>query len=156
MFRAKALGLAIISFGLLADPPAELRVLRALPQGDAGPLAVISVSFDRPIAASLEGVTADPARLIRVDPGVQGRAEWRDPVTIRFTPSRPLTPGTTYKVTVDTDFQSLDGAKLAAPSRRTRTPTASPIRTTPAPARWRVSGSMRVAARSRRIRTTMA
>lgn len=115
MLRAKVLGLAIVSVGLLADPPAQLRVLRALPQGDAGPLAVVSVSFDRPIAASLEGVTADPARLLQILPAVPGRAEWRDPVTIRFTPAQPLTPGTTYKVTVDTAFQSLDGAKLPEP-----------------------------------------
>lgn len=117
MLRLTALGLAVASAGFLADPPAQLRVLRALPQGDAGPLAVISVSFDRPIAASLEGVTADPSRILRLEPAVPGKAEWRDPVTIRFTPAAPLAPGITYKVTVDTAFQSLDGSRLAAPYR---------------------------------------
>ncbi len=117
MLRAAVLGLAVASAGLLADPPAQLRVLSALPRGDAGPLAVITVSFDRPIAASLEGVTADPARILRVEPAVPGKAEWRDPVTIRFVPTRPLSAGTSYVVTIDTAFQSMDGARLPTPYR---------------------------------------
>jgi len=117
MLTQRLLGLVLVSAALVGDPPATLKVLKALPSGDAGPLAVISVSFDRPIAASLEGVTADPAKILRIVPAVPGRAEWRDPVTLRFTPSRPLTAGTNYTVTIDTSFTSMDGARLAAPYR---------------------------------------
>jgi uncharacterized protein YfaS (alpha-2-macroglobulin family) len=115
MLSQRLLGLFLVTAGLVADPPATLKVLRALPTGDAGPFAVISVSFDRPIAASLEGVTADPAKILRIVPAVAGKAEWRDPVTLRFTPTRPLTAGTTYTVTVDTGFTAMDGARLATP-----------------------------------------
>ncbi|HVX87812.1 MAG TPA: Ig-like domain-containing protein, partial [Gemmatimonadales bacterium] len=117
MPRLPVLSFLILSAGVVADPPATLRVLRALPAGDAGPLATVSVSFDRPIAASLEGVSADPSRILKLEPAVAGRAEWRDPVTLLFTPARPLAPGTSYKVTVDTTFTSADGARLAAPYR---------------------------------------
>ena len=60
-------------------------------------------------------MTADPSKILRIEPAVPGKAEWRDPVTLRFTPARPLTAGTTYKVTIDTGFTAMDGARLAAP-----------------------------------------
>src|SRR5689334_21820325 len=82
MPRLPLLSFILLAAGVVADPPAVLRVLRALPEGDAGPMATISVSFDRPIAASLEGISADPARILTVTPAVAGKAEWRDPVTL--------------------------------------------------------------------------
>jgi uncharacterized protein YfaS (alpha-2-macroglobulin family) len=117
MLNQRLLGLLLVGAGIVADPPATLKVLRVSPSGDAGPLAVIAVSFDRPIAASLDGVTADPAKLLRIVPAVAGKAEWRDPVTLRFTPARPLTAGTNYSVTIDTGFAAMDGARLATPFR---------------------------------------
>ena len=115
MLRPALLGLALVAAGVAADRAPDLRILRALPQGDAGPLAVITVSFDRPIAASLEGVTADPTKILHIVPMVSGLAEWRDPVTLQFTPSAPLAAGTSYHVTIDTGFRAMDGARLAAP-----------------------------------------
>ena len=115
MLRPPLTALLILAAGLTADRAPQLRILRALPQGDAGPLAVVTVSFDRPIAASLEGVAVDPARILHIEPAVAGKAEWRDPVTLRFTPATPLAAGTSYRVTVDTAFRSMDGARLAAP-----------------------------------------
>src|SRR5512142_2140058 len=81
MLRPPLTALLILAAGLTADRAPQLRILRALPQGDAGPLAVVTVSFDRPIAASLEGVAVDPARILHIEPAVAGKAEWRDPVT---------------------------------------------------------------------------
>ncbi|HTK55865.1 MAG TPA: MG2 domain-containing protein [Gemmatimonadales bacterium] len=117
MPRLSVLSFIILSAGAMADAPAPLRVLRALPEGDAGPMSTISVSFDRPIAASLEGITADPGRILTITPAVAGKAEWRDPVTLRFTPTAPLAAGTSYTVSLDTTFTSMDGARLAAPYR---------------------------------------
>ena len=102
-----------------------LRVIRAAPTGDANPLAQIAVTFDRPVAGSLDRVV-DPGTVLRVEPTISGKLEWRDPVTVRLVPSAPLAPGTTYTVTVSNGFHSMDGGALAEPYRftfRTRGPT---------------------------------
>lgn len=94
--------------------PPPLRVIRATPSGDATPLARVLVTFDRPVAGSLDRIV-DPATLLRVDPAIPGKIEWRDPVTIRLTPSRALVPGTTYRVTIANTFRAMDGGALAEP-----------------------------------------
>ena len=76
------------------DPGAPLRVLRSGPSQNAPPTAVITVTFDRPVAGSLDR-TVDPRQILTVEPGVAGRAEWRDPVTLRLRPSAPLAPNAT-------------------------------------------------------------
>ncbi|NUP56684.1 MAG: hypothetical protein HOQ19_12675, partial [Gemmatimonadaceae bacterium] len=91
-----------------------LRVLRALPDADASPNAQIRVTFDRPVAGSLD-YSVDPKTVLRISPAATGRLEWRDPVTVVFTPTVPLRPATTYAVTVDTTFRAMDGAKLERP-----------------------------------------
>src|SRR5262249_642296 len=91
-----------------------LRVIRSSPDGDGTPLARILVTFDRPVAGSLDNMI-DPSTLLRVEPAIPGKIEWRDPVTIRLTPSSPLLAGATYRVTVANTFKSMDGATLAEP-----------------------------------------
>jgi hypothetical protein len=98
----------------MADPGDPLHVLRATPSGEAGPGTVITVSFDRPVAGSLDR-SVDPATIFQVSPQVAGRLEWRDPITIRFTPARLLTPGTIYTVTIRPDFEAMDGSRLDQP-----------------------------------------
>ena len=98
----------------LADPGDPLHVLRATPVGEGSPGAVITVSFDRPVAGSLDR-SVDPAKIFQVSPQVAGRLEWRDPITIRLTPARLLTPGTTYTVTIRPDFEAMDGSRLDQP-----------------------------------------
>jgi uncharacterized protein YfaS (alpha-2-macroglobulin family) len=115
--RHPAILLLTLATGLVAGPAADLRVLRSLPAGDATPMAPVLVTFDRPIAASLEGVGVDPVRIFRILPAVEGRVEWRDPVTLRFTPAVPYTAGVTYRVTIDTGFAAMDGTRLPAPHR---------------------------------------
>ncbi len=104
------LGLAAFA----GDAPPPLRVLRITPSGDAGPTSTISVTFDRPVAGSLDR-TIDPAAVFRIHPAVPGTIEWRDPITIRFTPARPLTANTTYAVTIDNSFEAMDGSRLEKP-----------------------------------------
>ena len=99
---------------LLADAPPALRVLRANPSGDAAPTSAITVTFDRPVAGSLDR-SVDPRRILTIEPSVTGTTEWRDPVTLRFRPASPLASNTSYRVTVRNDFQAMDGARLARP-----------------------------------------
>ncbi|MGH7644685.1 MAG: Ig-like domain-containing protein, partial [Gemmatimonadales bacterium] len=98
----------------VASPADPLRVMRAAPTNEAEAGAVVTVVFDRPIAAGLDA-TVDPAAIFRIAPRVAGKLEWRDPVTIRFTPSAPLAFGTTYSVTIANTFQAMDGSRLEQP-----------------------------------------
>ena len=106
---------AALSQAATAQDRPPLRLIRTAPAGDASPLSVISVTFDRPVAGSLDR-SIDPAQVIRVEPAVQGRFEWRDPVTVRFIPSAPLRPNVRYTVTVSS-VQAMDGSRLPDPAR---------------------------------------
>ena len=99
---------------LAADQPRPLRVLSASPTGEAPLTAPIVVIFDRPVAGSLDR-SIDPSGLLKIVPAVPGRVEWRDPVTLRFRPAVPLTPGESYTVTVANSFAAMDGSRLEAP-----------------------------------------
>jgi uncharacterized protein YfaS (alpha-2-macroglobulin family) len=124
MHRAStALAVAASLFGffvLNAEPSTQtapaLGVLRVAPEQTAEPGAVVTVTFDRPVAGGLDEAV-DAEALFRIEPAVEGRAEWRDPVTLRFTPAAPLRPGATYTVTIDNGFAAMDGARLPRPHR---------------------------------------
>ena len=113
-FAALALG------GLTASQQPALRVLRVnpSPQTPGEPASVVTVTFDRPVAGQLDG-TVDPRTIFAIAPAVDGKVEWRDPITLRFTPAVPLTPSASYTVTVASTFQAMDGSKLAEPYRFT-------------------------------------
>src|SRR5216117_2702161 len=104
--------LAISSF--VVSSPTPLRVLRVTPTDRAAATTVVAVTFDRPVAGSLDA-TVDPKRIFSITPTVQGRIEWRDPITLRFTPATPLNPASRYTVTVNSDFAAMDGSKLEKP-----------------------------------------
>lgn len=121
--------LALVGAAALSLPPAPsgldrtaasapLRVVRVTPVGEGAPNEAIAVMFDRPVAGGLER-SVDPARVMRVEPEVPGRFEWRDPVTLRFIPAAPFAADTRVTVTVSTDFEAMDGARLAEPHRAT-------------------------------------
>ena len=114
--RSPLAALALLSSAPFFAPngPDPLHVLRVLPAGAASPNAQIRVTFDRPVAGSLD-YTVDPKTVLRLSPSAPGRLEWRDPVTVVFTPSAPLAPATEYTVTVDTTFHAMDGARLERP-----------------------------------------
>lgn len=102
--------------GTLVAQTGALRVVRTTPapNADAGPLQQISVTFDRPVAGSLDR-TVDPATIFHIEPAVRGRLEWRDPVTIRLTPNAALAPGARYTVAIANSFHAMDGSALAQP-----------------------------------------
>jgi len=99
--------------GVSADA-GPLRVLRTVPADGAAPTSPITVTFDRPVAGSLDR-SIDPRSIISLTPSVPGAVDWRDPVTLRFRPAAPLTPNRVYTVTVSDRFQAMDGSKLAQP-----------------------------------------
>ncbi len=114
MTSARTAFLALGTMIYLFAPRTPLRVLRTSPAGDADRSARILVTFDKPVAGSLEE-TVDPAKVVRVTPAVDGTIQWRDPVTVMITPRALLEPDTRYTVTVDTAFEAMDGSRLARP-----------------------------------------
>jgi hypothetical protein len=80
---------------------------------------VITVTFDRPVAGSLDR-TVDPRGLFRIEPSVPGTVDWRDPVTIRA----PLGPRR--------GSGALDGGRLTV----SRVTLAAPPRSSPFPGRF--------------------
>ncbi len=106
--------LVVLAGAYVAAPTDPLRVMRAAPQDVADPNAAVMVTFDRPIAAGVESAV-DPRAIFRIEPRVNGRLDWRDPVTLRFRPAASLPVGTTYTVTIDTSFRALDGSRLERP-----------------------------------------
>src|SRR3989441_13052421 len=91
-----------------------LGFLRATPTDRAAATTIVAVTFDRPVAGSLDA-SVDPTRIFPIPPAVTGRVEWRDPITLRFTPAAPLSPATEYTVTVGNDFAAMDGSRLEKP-----------------------------------------
>ncbi len=106
--------MAVAGIALAADPDSTLHVLRYTPSGDAGPTASVTVTFDRPVAGSLDR-SVDPKAIFRIAPAVAGTVEWRDPVTLRFRPSAPLPANSSYTVTVADRFEAMDGSRLERP-----------------------------------------
>jgi len=95
----------------VAPAGAPLRVIRVTPETPATPASEITVTFDRPVAGGLDETVA-AAAIFRISPAVEGRLEWRDPLTLRLQPSSPLQPGATYTITVLPDFRAMDGSAL--------------------------------------------
>src|SRR5215510_2573406 len=71
-----ALALAVLATCVAADAhaqsPSPLRVIRSSPTGNAVPTAEITVTFDRPVAGSLDR-SVDAATIFRIEPVVRGR-----------------------------------------------------------------------------------
>ncbi len=103
-----------LAFVLACAAPAAaqdpLAVLRVTPVGALRPSSRIELAFNAPLAGQLEGLR-DPATLVRLDPAIGARIEWRDPATLRITPDSALMPGTALTVVVDS-FALPDGRRL--------------------------------------------
>jgi len=110
------LTLLVVAAAVAASPPLPLKVIRVAPSGDADPATIVTVTFDRPVAGSLDR-SVDPKAVLVIDPALPGTFDWRDPVTVRFRPATPLPPSLTVRVTVSTEFQAMDGSSLAEPYR---------------------------------------
>src|SRR2546422_383796 len=116
MFSARAA--LLLTLGTVVVSVEPLRVLRVSPEREGEATDAITVTFDRPIASGLD-VSVDPRLIFSIEPRVEGRVEWRDPVTIRFAPVAALAAGATYTVTIAAMFQALDGSRLERPYRFT-------------------------------------
>ena len=107
-----------------SDTRAPLHVLRHTPSDTATTGNAITIIFDRPVAGRIEEMI-DPRGIFHITPATAGRLEWRDPITLRFTPNGALRPGDRLTVTIDTTFSAMDGSRLEAPYRFTfRVPSA--------------------------------
>ncbi len=78
--------------------------------------ATITVAFNRPVVplvytGDLEGLP-DP---LAFKPAIEGRGEWINTSIYQFTPSKPLSGGTTYTVTVEAGLSDPLGATLDEP-----------------------------------------
>src|SRR5438046_9966567 len=112
MFSARAA--LLLTLGAVAVSVGPLRVVRGSPSREGDATDAITVTFDRPVASGLDQ-SVDPRAIFSIQPRVEGRLEWRDPVTIRFVPAAALAAGATYTVTIATAFQALDGTRLERP-----------------------------------------
>ena len=92
------LALLVFAAAVAADTPLPLKVIRVAPTGDADPATIVTVTFDRPVAGSLDR-TVDPRTALVLEPQIAGVFDWRDPVTVRFRPAAPLPPSLTVRVT---------------------------------------------------------
>ncbi|PYP43047.1 MAG: hypothetical protein DMD43_00600 [Gemmatimonadetes bacterium] len=108
--------LLVAAAAVATDGPPPLRVIRATPAGSADPASAVTVTFDRPVAGSLDR-TVDPKTVLALEPEVAGVWDWRDPVTVRFRPAAPLHAGLTITVTVRSGVTAMDGSALAEPYR---------------------------------------
>lgn len=127
MIRSLRFPLALAVTGLLFSADAEpLRVLRVSPGAEASATDTITITFDRPVAGSLDNAV-NPASIVRIEPAVpQALIDWRDPVTLRIIPRPALRRGVRYTVTVASSFRAMDGSELASDYRtefRVRGPT---------------------------------
>jgi alpha-2-macroglobulin len=102
------------TLALAGQTPSPLRVMRSAPVSPADPGDVITVMFDRPVAGGLES-TVEASAVFSISPDLEGRVEWRDPLTLRFTPSAPLRPEAEYTVTIASGVRAMDGSELARP-----------------------------------------
>lgn len=103
---------AALVLGIVGDS-GTVFVLRVTSAGDASPTAVVTVTFDRPLAGSLDR-SVDPRAIFALAPATQGTLDWRDPVILRFRPAAPLTPNAAYTVTIANRFEAMDGSRLGA------------------------------------------
>ena len=127
MVKSLRLPLALAAVGYIFSAEAEpLRVLRASPGAEAAATDTITITFDRPVAGSLDNAV-DPSTIVRIEPAVpQALIDWRDPVTLRIIPRPGLRRGVRYTVSVASTFRAMDGSQLASPYRtefRVRGPT---------------------------------
>ena len=63
--------LLLAAAAVATDGPPPLRVIRATPAGTADPASAVTVTFDRPVAGSLDR-TVDPKTVLALEPEVAG------------------------------------------------------------------------------------
>ena len=61
--------LLVFAAAIAAEPPLPLKVIRVSPTGDADPATIVTVTFDRPVAGSLDR-SVDPRSVLVLDPAL--------------------------------------------------------------------------------------
>lgn len=86
------------------------------PRGGAAPVdSAITLVFDHPIVPlTLPSAAEDLPQPLSIQPATAGRGEWVNSAVYTFTPAAPLNNGQTYRVTVSSDIEAVDGAKMEA------------------------------------------
>src|ERR1700712_755172 len=109
MVKSLRLPMALAAAGFMFSAAAEpLRVLRATPGGEASATDTITITFDRPVAGSLDNAV-DPKTIVQLEPALPGAVvDWRDPVTLRVIPRSGLKRGANYTLTVAQTFRAMD------------------------------------------------
>lgn len=104
---------ALAATGFVFSAATEpLRVLRVSPGAVASAGDTITITFDRPVAGSLDNAV-DARTIVQLEPAVPNAAiDWRDPVTLRVIPRPALRRGTRYTISVSTGFKAMDGSSL--------------------------------------------
>lgn len=115
MVKGLRLPLALAAVGFFFSADAEpLRVLRVGPGAEVSATDTIVITFDRPVAGSIDNAV-DPRTIVQIEPAVpQALIDWRDPVTLRIIPRPGLRRGVTYRVSVSQAFRAMDGSQLAS------------------------------------------
>ena len=91
-----------------------LQILRHTPSDTASPGNIITVTFDRPVFREI-GEAIPPAKVFSIVPGLPGKVDWRDPITLRFTPDQPFVPGQQITVRISDTIRAIDGSRMPAP-----------------------------------------
>ena len=107
MLPLRLIPLAVAGLAAVAATTAPLRVIRSTPVGVSDPITEIAVSFDRPVAGSIERAI-DAATVMRISPAIAGR----------FTLSRevaelPNRSGQIVHIILTTTWRSTDGRTLS-------------------------------------------
>ncbi len=104
--------LALAADLLVVDDP---HIVSILPSADAEvhEATEVSVIFNRPmVPISSRAIMDEEAVPVRLEPSVPGTWQWKSTRLLQFTPEEDLVRGTTYTVTVNEGFRSLDGVAV--------------------------------------------
>lgn len=97
---------ALTAYVIVAGPRRidDVRVIAFEPSGDAIPLdAPVRVTFSRPVDPS------SAERSFLIFPIVPGRLSWEDASTLRFEPSQPYQPRTSYRILISSGLRDRTG-----------------------------------------------
>ena len=72
------LALLVFAAAIAADTPLPIKVIRVAPTGDADPATIVTVTFDRPVAGSLDR-TVDPRTALVLEPQLRQLRSKNDP-----------------------------------------------------------------------------
>ncbi len=67
-------------------------------RGEIGPLTSILLKFSEPVNQDIA------QSLFSIEPNISGKLDWADTKTLRFTPLKPLQPGTDYHIQMKAGF----------------------------------------------------